>query len=51
MWLDGGILIFGGPDAYAGVGSITKEVLSTEEQKYLNVDGNAAVYVKTGVVE
>ncbi|GBE18428.1 hypothetical protein BMS3Abin16_01028 [archaeon BMS3Abin16] len=43
MWWDGGILIFGGTDAYGGVGSITKEVISTKEQKYLNVDWNALV--------
>ncbi|MEE8167700.1 MAG: protein-L-isoaspartate(D-aspartate) O-methyltransferase [Candidatus Hydrothermarchaeales archaeon] len=41
------IVILGGPDAYEGVGSIVRQVLSKEEQSFLRTRGNKGKYIKT----
>lgn len=43
------IVILGGPDAPEGVGEVVQQVLSREEQDYLRVPGNRAMYVKKDV--
>ncbi|MFQ5815821.1 MAG: protein-L-isoaspartate(D-aspartate) O-methyltransferase [Candidatus Hydrothermarchaeaceae archaeon] len=43
------VVILGGPDAYEGVGSVVRQVLSEEEQSFLRTSGNRGMYVKTNV--
>jgi hypothetical protein len=43
------LVILGGPDAYEGVGNITREVLTEIEQEQVRARGSRMMYVKTNV--
>jgi hypothetical protein len=43
------IVILGGPDAYEGIGGITKEVLTNDEENWLRIKGNRNMYPKTNL--
>lgn len=43
------IVILGGPDAYEGIGNITKWVLSSEEQEETRKVGSHAMYIKEDI--
>ncbi|MFQ6136773.1 MAG: hypothetical protein ACE5PM_06300 [Candidatus Hydrothermarchaeales archaeon] len=40
------IVILGGPDAYEGVGDITRELLNETEEEFLRIEGNRGMFVK-----